>query len=55
MLSNSGKKEYGLKKGQVEIELFGSRRDGSINSAIEKVIEGEYSLADSKIMKNNKG
>lgn len=55
LLSNSGKKEYGLKKGQIEVELFGSRRGGSINSIIEKVIEGEYSLADSKIMKNNKG
>lgn len=55
LLSNSGKKEYGLKKGQVEIELFGSRRGGSINSIIEKVISGDYSLADSKIMKNNKG
>lgn len=52
LLSIQGRKEHGLKIGQIEAKLIGSRRaNASHNVMIERVINGDegYTMSDSKI------
>lgn len=56
LLSIEGRKERERKSGQFEVTLIGSRKENNTaNVILDRIIDGEYKMSDSKIGRNRKG